>query len=672
LLLVPFHVDGQARGTIWIMSHDPNRRFEREDLRLTTSLGRFAATAYQVAAAHQLKASLTARQAIAAQQARELAAMQQLQEISTRLVQMDNGETLYDEILAAAIAMMDAEKATLQRFAAEDRSLRLIAFKGFDPADTVNWTTIDEHSGTICAAALRAGRRVLVPNAAHAELPADVFDPESMLGCGLRAGQTTPLVSRSGRLLGMLTTYWRRPHEPAERELRLLDVLARQAADFIERTGAEERLRFSEQRLSELLDSLPAAIYTTDAQGLVTFYNQATIEFAGRTPALGRDQWCVSWRLYHPDGAPMSHDQSPMAAALRADRPIRGMEAVLERPDGTRVPFIPFPTPLHDTSGKVVGAVNMLVDITERKRTETMLSGQKQVLEMLATGAPLDDVLSALLHLIESQSDGLLGGMFVVARESNRFALGVAPSLAPEYAELLLRAPVGPPYPTPCSYAASTAEPVAVADIASERRWSDEWRESALRAGLQSCRVSPILGSDGKPVGAFTLYDRRRRPIPSDLRLLQTATYLAGIAIERRQAEEALRESDQRKNEFLAMLAHELRNPLAPIRNGLGIVGRDHNAPAAVQTAVTMMRRQIDQMVRLVDDLLDVSRISRGKIALRKERFDLQSALSQAVEAALPLCERKSQQLSVTLPPRPVVLDADPARFVQVVGNLLN
>ena len=125
-----------------------------------------------------------------------------------------------------------------------------------------------------------------------------------------------------------------------------------------------------ERRFRELLGALPAAIYTTDAAGRLTYYNEAAAELWGYRPTLGTDEWCGSWKLYWPDGTPMAHDQCPMATALKEDRPVRGMEAACERPDGTRVPFIPFPTPLHDDTGRLIGAVNMLVDITERKRAE--------------------------------------------------------------------------------------------------------------------------------------------------------------------------------------------------------------------------------------------------------------------------------------------------------------
>ncbi|WP_051380622.1 sensor histidine kinase [Bradyrhizobium sp. WSM1743] len=125
----------------------------------------------------------------------------------------------------------------------------------------------------------------------------------------------------------------------------------------------------SEQRFRDLLQALPAAIYTTDAFGRITFFNQACIEFAGRTPKIG-EMWCVTWKLFWPDGTPLPHDECPMAVALKENRPVRDTEAVAERPDGSRICFTPYPTPLRDERGRLIGAVNMLVDITARKQAE--------------------------------------------------------------------------------------------------------------------------------------------------------------------------------------------------------------------------------------------------------------------------------------------------------------
>jgi PAS domain S-box-containing protein len=151
--------------------------------------------------------------------------------------------------------------------------------------------------------------------------------------------------------------------------------------DITEQRRAEDELRDREQRFRELIEALPAAVYTTDAAGWITFYNKAAVEFAGRRPELGSDRWSVSWRLFRPDGTTLPHDASPMAVALKEGRPVRGMESIAERPDGTRVTFIPYPTPLHDSSGTLIGAVNMLVDITERKKAEETLQRLTETLE---------------------------------------------------------------------------------------------------------------------------------------------------------------------------------------------------------------------------------------------------------------------------------------------------
>jgi PAS domain S-box-containing protein len=129
-----------------------------------------------------------------------------------------------------------------------------------------------------------------------------------------------------------------------------------------------------ERHFRGLIEALPAAIYTTDAAGRITFYNEAAVALAGRRPALGMDQWCVTWRLYRPDGTRMPHDQCPMAIALKENRPVRGTESLAERPDGTRVSFMPFPTPLRDASGALVGAVNMLVETAHHSRAEERIS----------------------------------------------------------------------------------------------------------------------------------------------------------------------------------------------------------------------------------------------------------------------------------------------------------
>jgi PAS domain S-box-containing protein len=144
--------------------------------------------------------------------------------------------------------------------------------------------------------------------------------------------------------------------------------------DVTEQKLVEARLRESERRFREMIDALPAAIYTTDADGRLTHFNPASVEFSGRVPELGTDHWCISWKMFNADGTPLPHDECPMAIALKEGRIIDGVEAIAERPDGSRVWFTPFPRALHDADGKTVGGINMLLDITARKDAERATS----------------------------------------------------------------------------------------------------------------------------------------------------------------------------------------------------------------------------------------------------------------------------------------------------------
>ena len=119
---------------------------------------------------------------------------------------------------------------------------------------------------------------------------------------------------------------------------------------------------------------MPAPIYVTDAGGVISYFNRPCIEFAGRTPTVGQDRWCVTWKLYTDEGEFLPHDQCPMAVAIRQKISVRGATAVAERPDGSRINFMPYPTPLLDDNGNLIGAINMLVDITEQKRAGFLMA----------------------------------------------------------------------------------------------------------------------------------------------------------------------------------------------------------------------------------------------------------------------------------------------------------
>jgi two-component system, chemotaxis family, CheB/CheR fusion protein len=139
-------------------------------------------------------------------------------------------------------------------------------------------------------------------------------------------------------------------------------------------------------------NALPAAIYMTDAAGRLTFYNDAAAELWGCHPEIGKSEWCGSWKLYRPNGELLPHDECPMAVTLKTGRPVRGVQAVAARPDGTRVPFMPYPTPLRDASGAVVGAVNMLIDLSDRMHA--------------------DEIRQRLASIVESSDDAIVSKDF--------------------------------------------------------------------------------------------------------------------------------------------------------------------------------------------------------------------------------------------------------------------
>jgi len=166
-----------------------------------------------------------------------------------------------------------------------------------------------------------------------------------------------------------------------------------------------------------------------------------------------------------------------------------------------------------------------------------------------------------------------------------------------------------------------------------------------------SLSVSPVRDDSGRVIGA---------------------SKVARDITERKRSEAALRDADRRKDEFLATLAHELRNPLAPIRHSLEILLRAEGDPRLSRHATDILKRQLSHMVRLVDDLLDVSRITRDKLQLKKTRVELAAIIRHAVEASRPLAESDQQSIDVSLPDQPIYLDADPVRLTQVFSNLFN
>lgn len=232
---------------------------------------------------------------------------------------------------------------------------------------------------------------------------------------------------------------------------------------------------------------------------------------------------------------------------------------------------------------------------------------------------------------------------------------------------------------TSCGKALQQGERVIVPDFEAAAFMEGSADLAAFRkAGVRAAQSTPLLARSGRLVGMITTHwSHPCQPRERDLRLLDIIARQAADLIERNTAAEALRhqadrllEADRYKDQFLATLAHELRNPLAPIQNGLGLlkIGKPENAPRVL----TMMERQLGHMVHLIDDLLDVSRISSGKVNLKRERVAMSTVIDSAIETSRPLISAANHRFTVTLPGNPVWLYVDITRVAQIISNLLN
>lgn len=594
-------------------------------------------------------------------------------------------------------------------------------------------------------------------------------------------------------------TVWLVSHDPAHKfdseDVRLIQSLgnfASAAYQVLERAGALEgdfnALHDREGRLREIIDALPVAIYTTDHEGRLTHFNKAAVEFSGRVPELGTDHWCVSWKLFHPDGNPMPHDECPMAVTLKEGRPVRGAEAILERPDGSRAFFIPYPSLLRNAQGQVTGGINMLLDITERKQNEdvnarlaaiiessddaiiskdlnsvitswnrgaetifgyaaeetvgrpiTMLmppdrvNEEPRILERLRRGEKIDHYETVrrrkdgtLLDISLSVSPIMAGGKVIGASKIARdvthrkkaeqrlhllwetaaillsanddpdammrrlFAkvsehLGVdtyfnfmanqngdalrlvsCTGIPEEIAQSIERLEFGQAI---CGAVDLCRSPIIASNI---QQSSDPMHQLVKSFGIKSYACNPLL-AENRLIGTLWFASRTKERFPPDeVALIETICHYVTMAHERLRLVEELRDAQRRKDEFLAMLAHELRNPLAPVRNALQLLGLAGGNLDLVEQSRAIIERQVSQIVRLVDDLLDVARITRGHLELRKECLDLAEVVKSALETSRPLIEQMEHDLTLSLPFQEVHVYADPVRLSQVIANLLN
>jgi PAS domain S-box-containing protein len=402
--------------------------------------------------------------------------------------------------------------------------------------------------------------------------------------------------------------------------------------DITERRRAEDERRELETRFTSLVKNIKDhSIFTMDLNGRITSWNVEAERVLGYTEAEALGQHFSI--IFSPDDVRQGQPDQELRTAGEVGR--AEDERWHVRKGGEPFWALGILTPTHDARGRHTGYSKILRDMTDRKRAEEEVRFQAQLLDTVGQAVIATDPDGQIIYL-NGIAETLYGWPKDEAIGRNISETIVPPSAAEQAAEIMARLRAG-------------------------ESWSGEFM--ARRKGGMTFAAfvndTPVFDSQGRLkaiIGVSTdLTDRKR------------------LEEELRQRVVQLGEADRLKDEFLAVLAHELRNPLAPIRNALNIVQvRGRERRQAVRQAWEIIKRQVEQVVRLVDDLLDVSRISLGKIKLQKGPTDVAIFVARAVESSRPIIEARRHKLEVTLPDEPMLVEADPTRMAQVLMNLLN
>lgn len=421
-------------------------------------------------------------------------------------------------------------------------------------------------------------------------------------------------------------------------------------------------------RLAAIVESSDDAILSKNLDGIITSWNRGAERLYGylHEEIIGKPLYLL---------VPPEHQQEIPAIIqrIRQGEKIEHFETQRIRKDGRRVDVSLTISPIKDAEGRIIGASKIARDITERKRVEQSLRVHNERLRLLWQAAVVlldannpDAMLQRVFHTV---ADHLGLDCFLnhqVNESGDGLRLASYFGITAEQARQMDRLKYGEGI---CGSVALTQEPIVATDIQDS---TDPHFQFMKSLGFSSYVCNPLT-TGGKVIGTLSFGSRRNRCFTHDeLEFVQTLTRYVNVAYERLQVILQLQHSDRRKDEFLATLAHELRNPLAPIRTGLEIMKMADNDPETVQEIRDTMERQTEQLIALVNDLLDVSRITMGKLELRRCRVELADVFESAVEASTPFINEAGHELTVSVPQEPVFIDADPHRLAQVISNLLN
>jgi PAS domain S-box-containing protein len=448
---------------------------------------------------------------------------------------------------------------------------------------------------------------------------------------------------------------------------------------------AQRGTNLERARLAAIVDSSHDAIISKTLDGCIQTWNAAAERLFGyrAEEVVGKPVTLIIPTELQPQ-------EGQILARLRRGERIDHFETVRLTKSGCRIPVSLTISPVCDAEGRIIGASKIARDISEQDRAEQLLRQTQAQLLAHANGleklnectgrlwschtlqAGLEEILSAVVDLMGAQQ----GNIQLLDETATVLRIVAQRGFDSDFLDFF--GEVTTADDSSCGRALKAGERVIIEDIEVDEA-SRGLRERARAAGYRAVISTPLISPDGTPFGMLsTHFSAVHQPSAQQLRILELFVRHACDFIRRckmeqalRLREESLRDGDRRKDEFLALLAHELRNPLAPVRYALATIRKPGLTLEQRTRANEIIERQVVHMSHLLDDLLDVSRITRGAIVLKKTRIELAPLIEAAVDAARPVIDARQHSLSLALPEQPVYLEADPVRLTQVFSNLL-
>lgn len=432
---------------------------------------------------------------------------------------------------------------------------------------------------------------------------------------------------------------------------------------------------FGDVRLREAIAFMQDGIAVYGPSGHLEYCNDNFRRFQGYSEADTEFGVATYDSLGQLDATNDVIKHKPLSFAERLDQLRRGGENMVLQYHGERV---------YERRQSVTpsgGMVNLITDITKHHRLEITQQGRNNILELVAKGNPLQEILTALITDCESLFPGMLGSVLLMDETGTRLLAGAAPSLPQSYTEAIHGIEIGENIGS-CGTAAYRKETVIVSDIASHPYWTDICN-LALDVGLMACWSQPIFASDGHVLGTFAMYYQEvRSPSDAELSFIKETANLAGIAIEFYQKETALRsalnvaeQANRAKSEFLAMMSHELRTPLNAILGFSDMLRGSYLGEinsAAYQDYATDIHKSGRHLLGLIDDVLDISAIEAGKRELHIEKINVEKLLEDCFRIFLPQAMENDVHLNYEIADEIPFIFADLRSMKQILLNLVS